>query len=235
MSGPPTTTSTHGAPGGASTSYAPTSRTTLRRRPHRAEYDREAVHAVLDEALLAHVGVLVDGAPRVIPCAYVRVGEALYFHGSTANRTLRALAGGEEACVTVTLLDGLVLARSAFHHSMNYRSVVAFGRGEKVTDAVEHARSLSALVEHIVPGRSPFVREPDAKEMLQTLVVRFPLEEVSMKHRAGDPIDDEADHSIDVWAGVLPLALVPGRPVPDSTVATPAEVPGHVLDWKRPS
>jgi uncharacterized protein len=214
--------------------FAPTPRTTLKRLAIRGRYERDVVHAILDEGLVCHVGFVVDGGPVVIPVAYARIGDAIYLHGSTANRMLRNLAGGGDACVTVTLLDGLVLARSAFHHSMNYRSVVLFGRGERVTDAVEHATALAAVVEHIVPGRGAFVRPPNREEGLKTLVVRFPITEVSVKERMGGPIDDPEDYALDVWAGIIPLTLVPGVPENDPLVAPRSRVPEHALRYRRP-
>jgi uncharacterized protein len=192
-----------------------TKRTTVRRLADRAVYDRAAIHAILDEALLCHVGFVVDGAPFVIPTIHVRVGDTLYFHGSAASRMLRSLRDGVDACVTVTLLDGLVLARSAFHHSMNYRSVVVFGKGREVIDAGEKRAALDALVEHVVPGRAAIVRAPNEIEMKQTLVIAIPLAEASAKVRTGPPLDDEEDYALDVWAGVIPMALVKGEPVED--------------------
>jgi nitroimidazol reductase NimA-like FMN-containing flavoprotein (pyridoxamine 5'-phosphate oxidase superfamily) len=225
-----TTTSTP-----APTSFPPTPRTTLKRLAARGRFDRAAVHAVLDEGLVCHVAFVADGSPVIIPTAYARLGDAIYLHGSSGNRMLRSLCSGQPACITVTLVDGLVLARSAFHHSMNYRSVVLFGTGEKVTDRDEHARALAAVVEHIVPGRSPFVRQPNREEILQTLVVRFPIEEVSMKERMGGPIDDEEDHALETWAGTIPLRLVPGSPVDDPLVPPRASVPPHATGYRRPA
>jgi uncharacterized protein len=216
------------------TSFPPTPRTTIKRLAARGRYDRAAVHAVLDEGLFCHVAVVLDGSPVVIPTAYARLGDAIYLHGSSSNRMLRSICSGP-ACITVTLIDGLVLARSAFHHSMNYRSVVLFGTGEKVTDRDQHVRALEAVVEHIVPGRGSYVRQPNREESLQTLVVRFPIEEVSMKERMGGPIDDEEDHAMPIWAGTIPLRLVPGVPVDDAMVPPRAEVPEHALKYRRPS
>jgi hypothetical protein len=190
----------------------PTARTTVRRRPERAHYDRASVEAILDEGLVAHVGLAVDGQPYVIPMVFARVGEALYLHGSAASRLLRALSDGAAVCVTVTLLDGIVLARSAFHHSMNYRSVVVVGRAVPVTDGAERDRALAAMVDHAVPGRSAQVRPPDRKELAATLVIRVPLDEASAKVRTGPPIDDDRDLDLPVWAGVLPVRLVVGDP-----------------------
>ena len=192
-----------------------TPRTTVRRLSDRGVYDRQAIHAILDEALICHVGFVVDGQPVVIPTIHVRVGDTLYFHGSAASRMLRSLRNGVEACVTVTLLDGLVLARSAFHHSMNYRSVVVFGKGREVTDREEKLQALDALVDHVVPGRAAVVRAPNELEIKQTLVIALPLAEASAKVRTGPPVDDEADYALDVWAGVVPMALVKGEPIRD--------------------
>lgn len=190
-------------------------RTALRRHPERAVTERAAVHAILDEALVGHVGLVSEGTPVVIPMMFARLGDFVYIHGSAASRLVRALASGAEACLTVTLLDGLVLARSAFHHSMNYRSVVAFGRAEEVADAEEKARAFDALVERVAPGRSREARPPTDKELRATLLVRLPLDECSAKARTGPPVDDEADLALDVWAGVVPLRLERGEPVPD--------------------
>ncbi|HXC49825.1 MAG TPA: pyridoxamine 5'-phosphate oxidase family protein [Candidatus Limnocylindrales bacterium] len=217
------------------TTYPATPRTTLKRLAVRGRYDRAAVHAVLDEALVCHVAFVADGSPVVIPVAYARIGDDLYLHGSTANRMLRTLAGGGPASIAVTLLDGLVLARSAFHHSVNYRSVVVFGTGERVTDPDEHARALAAVVEHVVPGRSAYVRGPNREESLRTLVVRFPIIEVSMKERMGGPVDDEEDYDLGIWAGTIPLTTVFGAPVDDPLHAPRAEPPEHARSYRRPS
>ena len=216
------------------TSYSPTPRTTLKRLAVRGRYDRAAVHAVLDEGLVCHVAFVADGTPVIIPVAYARIGENLYLHGSTANRMLRTLASGAAASIAVTLLDGLVLARSAFHHSVNYRSVVVFGTGEKVTDPDEHSRALQAVVEHVVPGRAAYVRGPSREEGLRTLVIRFALSEVSMKERMGGPIDDDEDHALDIWAGTIPLTTVFGAPVDDPLHPPRAAVPDHASGYRRP-
>src|SRR5215212_5468296 len=192
-----------------------TPRTTVRRLAARGVYDRGAIYAILDAALICHVGFVVEGQPVVIPTIHTRVDDTLYFHGSAASRMLRSLRNGVEACVTVTLLDGLVLARSAFHHSMNYRSVVVMGQGREVTDVDEKRRALDALVEHVVPGRAAMVRPPTESELRQTLVIAIPLAEASAKVRTGPPLDDAPDYALDVWAGVVPLALVKGEPVRD--------------------
>src|SRR5437868_1452841 len=187
--------------------FQPTERTTLKRLPKRGEFDRLAVYQILDEAFICHVGFAVDGQPYVIPTGYARIGGNLFIHGSAASRMLREIAGGIDVCVTVTLIDGLVLARSAFHHSMNYRSVVVLGKAQLVEDAEEKAGSLEAFTEHIVPGRWADVRRPTELELKATTVLRLPIEEASAKIRTGGPIDDEEDYDMDVWAGVLPLSL----------------------------
>lgn len=192
-----------------------TPRTTVRRLAARGVYDRDTIYAILDEALLCHVGFVVDGQPVVIPTIHVRIGDTLYFHGSAASRMLRTLRGGVDACVTVTLLDGLVLARSAFHHSMNYRSVVVMGKGREVVDREKKLRALDALVEHVVPGRAAVVRAPNSMEIKQTLVIALPLAEASAKVRTGPPLDEEADYALDVWAGVIPMTLVKDEPIRD--------------------
>jgi len=195
-----------------------TARTTVRRKADRGRYDRETVDAILDAALIAHVGFAIDGVPSVIPMAYVRIDDAIYFHGAVANHALRTLANGSEACVTVTLLDALVLSRSAFHHSMNYRSVVCFGRGEKVEDDAAKLAAVEALVEQIVPGRREGTRGPSPSELRQTLVVRFPLTEASAKVRTGPPIEDPEDLDLPYWGGEIPLTIVRGDPIPDEYV-----------------
>jgi hypothetical protein len=216
------------------TDYAATPRTTLKRLPTRGVFDRAEVHSILDEGLICHVGFAVDGQPFVIPTSYARIGDRLYVHGSAASRMLRSLAKGAEVCVTVTLLDGLVLARSAFHHSMNYRSVVVLGRATLVEDAAEKGEALEAIVEHIVPGRGAVVRGPSKLELQATSVLRLDLVEVSAKVRKGPPIDDEEDLGWDCWAGVLPLRVSPGAPVPDSHVPAGRAVSSEVANYRRP-
>jgi nitroimidazol reductase NimA-like FMN-containing flavoprotein (pyridoxamine 5'-phosphate oxidase superfamily) len=209
-----------------------TDRTTVRRLPQRGVYDRDAVYAILDEALICHVGFVVEGSPVVIPTIHWREDDTLYFHGSAAAGFLRSLRTGADACVTVTLLDGLVLARSAFHHSMNYRSAVILGKAREVTGAEKHAALLS-LVEHVCPGRSRDARPPNEVEFKQTLVLAIPIDEASAKIRTGGPLDDDADYALDIWAGVLPLALVPQAPVTDGRVG--AGVPDYVTNYRRPT
>jgi nitroimidazol reductase NimA-like FMN-containing flavoprotein (pyridoxamine 5'-phosphate oxidase superfamily) len=202
-----------------------TDRTKVRRLPKRGNYDRETIHAILDEALVCHVGFVVDGAPVVIPTIHWREGDTLYVHGSAASRMLRSLKGGVEACVTVTLVDGLVLARSAFHHSMNYRSVVVFGKAREVTGD-DKTSALEGLVEHVMKGRSRDVRPPNEIELKQTLVLALPLEEASAKIRTGGPVDDEEDYALPIWAGVVPLKLTRGAAIPD--VGVTAELPAYL-------
>src|ERR1043165_3161578 len=203
--------------------FPQTDRTKLKRLPKRGHFDGETVYSILDEGFICHVGFAVDGQPFVVPTGYARVDDRLYLHGSQASRMLRNLAGGIDACVTVTIVDGLVLARSAFHHSMNYRSVLVFGRATLVDDADEKYAALLALSEHIVPGRWADVREPTEQEMKQTIVLRLPLAEASAKIRTGPPLDDEEDYALPMWAGVVPLKLEAGEPVKDPRL--PAEIP----------
>jgi len=195
--------------------YEPTDRTRLRRHAERGEFDRAAVHAILDEALLAHVGVDAGEGPVVLPMAYARIDDMLYLHGAPGNHLLRAVADGAPTCVTVTILDGLVLARSAFHHSMNFRCVVIYGRGERVTDRDEQLAASDGLVERMQAGRSTEARRPTDSELRGTLMVRLPIDEVSAKVRTGPPIDAEEDLTLPVWAGVVPLELAHGTPIPD--------------------
>jgi nitroimidazol reductase NimA-like FMN-containing flavoprotein (pyridoxamine 5'-phosphate oxidase superfamily) len=213
--------------------FTPTERTQVRRLPKRAVYDREAVYRILDEGLVCHVGFVEDGQPVVIPTEYGRDGDTLYIHGSAASRMLRNLAQGVEVCVTVTLLDGLVLARSAFHHSMNYRSVVIFGAAQIVEDEATKREALRAFTEHIAPGRWPEVRPPTESELKATSVLAISLHEVSAKVRTGPPLDDEEDYTLPVWAGVLPLKLRPQQPVPDSRLSPSIEVPEYVRLYDR--
>jgi uncharacterized protein len=212
----------------------PSPRVQVRRLPQRARYDAGAVRAILDEALVCHVGFVADGQPFVIPTTYARVGDCLYIHGSAASRMLRSLAGGVPVCLTATLLDGLVLARSAFHHSMNYRSVVVLGTAVEVDEAEEKAAALRAIVEHVVPGRSQEVRGPNPRETTATRVLRLPLSEASAKIRTGPPLDDEADYAIRCWAGEIPLRLQAGRPLPDGRVAPGVEPSDALVGYRRP-
>jgi uncharacterized protein len=211
---------------------APTPRTTVRRLAKRAVYDRAVVDAILDEGLVCHVAFLHEGEPCLIPTGYARDESWLYLHGAQKNRMLRAICGGK-ACVTVTLLDGLVLARSAFHHSINYRSVVIFGEGEEVTGEAEKYEAMRLLVEHIVPGRWAEARRPNQQELDATLIVRFPLEECSAKVRTGNPVDDEPDLALPVWAGVLPANTGWGPPQADALLPADVPVPGYVNSYSR--
>ncbi len=195
--------------------FDPTPRTLVRRLPKRASYDLAVIHAILDEGLVCHVGFVHDGQPFVIPTNYARVGDDVVMHGSTASRMVRTLAGGVPVCVTVTLLDGLVLARSAFHHSTNYRSVVLLGTAVAVTEPGDKLRALEAFVDHVLPGRFAEVRPPSEAELKATTVLRLPIREASAKVRTGPPVDDEEDYALPCWAGVVPLATQAGPPVPD--------------------
>ena len=214
-------------------SFPPTERTTLKRLPKRSEYDHAAVFEILDEAFICHVGFIVDGKPVVIPTSYCRVGDDVYIHGSAASRMLRSLEQGIDVCVTVTLIDGLVLARSAFHHSINYRSVIIFGKANVVDDADEKIRALHAFTEHVVPGRWDEVRLPTEAELRSTLVLKVPLVEVSAKVRTGPPIDDDEDYNLAVWAGVVPLKLIADAPVIDDRVLAGIEAPEYVTHYSR--
>jgi nitroimidazol reductase NimA-like FMN-containing flavoprotein (pyridoxamine 5'-phosphate oxidase superfamily) len=205
--------------------YAPTSRTRVRRLAKRATYDKAVVHSILDEGLLCHVGFAVESQPYVIPTLYARDGERLYLHGSAVSRMLKTLAEGVDVCVTVTLVDAYVLARSAFHHSMNYRSVVVLGRAQLVTDHAERMHALHVLTNHIVPNRWEEVREPNELEMRQTAVLTLALEEVSAKIRVGEPKDDEEDYALPVWAGTVPIAIRTGQPIDDGRVRPEAPTP----------
>jgi uncharacterized protein len=213
--------------------FPQTDRTKLKRLPKRGHFDRETVYGILDEGFMCHVGFAVDGQPYVIPTGYARVDDKLYIHGSQASRMLRSLSNGLDACVTVTIVDGLVLARSAFHHSMNYRSVLVFGHAVLVDDPKEKYEALVALSEHIVRGRWADVREPNEQEMIQTTVLCLPMEEASAKIRTGPPLDDEEDYALPMWAGIVPLKLVAGQPINDPRLPDGIEVPPYALHYKR--
>lgn len=209
----------------------PTPRSTVRRRAGRAQYERATIAAILDEGLLGHAGISVDGQPYVIPMLYARVGECLYLHGSPLSRLLGTLAEGVPMSFTVTLLDGLVLARSAFHHSLNYRSVVVLGKARAVWHRDEKLDALQAIVEHAAPGRSDEARGPSDQELAATEVVALPVREASAKIRTGPPVDAADDYALAVWAGELPLDLSVGEPVPDPRCAIP--VPAYLSGWGR--
>lgn len=204
--------------------FTATGRTQVRRLPKRGVYDRAQVYAILDEAFLCHVGFVVDDQPYVLPTGYARLENQLYIHGSAASRMLRTLPESLGVCITVTLVDGLVLARSAFHHSMNYRSVVVLGQAQLVEDEAQKREALRAFTNHVVPGRWEEVREPTAQELKGTTVLALPLDEVSAKVRQGPPIDDEEDYALPVWAGVVPLQTHIGQPIADSRIAPGANV-----------
>lgn len=213
--------------------FTETERTKLKRLPKRGHFDRETVYGILDEGFICHVGFAPEGLPVVIPTGYARDGDKLYIHGSQASRMLRTLSGGVDACVTVTIVDGLVLARSAFHHSMNYRSVVIFGRATLVEDPEEKMAALLALSEHIIRGRWADVREPTEIEMKQTTVLSLPLVEASAKVRTGPPLDDEEDYAMDVWAGVIPLRLVADEPINDPRLPENIQIPAYAREYER--
>jgi len=214
--------------------YPQTARTTLKRLPYRGSYDRELIDQILDEGFVCHVGFAVGGQPFVIPTGYARVGDKLFIHGSQASRMLRTLGKGIDVCLTVTLIDGLVLARSAFHHSMNYRSVVVFGRATAIDDPEEKISALRALSEHMIPGRWDDVREPNERELQLTTVLSLSLDEASAKVRTGPPLDDDEDYELSVWAGVVPLRMVAGTPIADARLPTQIATPRYALDYERP-
>src|SRR5215204_1959024 len=213
--------------------FTQTERTKLKRLPKRGHFDRETVYGILDEGFICHVGFAPEGQPFVIPTGYARDGDKLYIHGSQASRMLRTLSGGVDACVTVTIVDGLVLARSAFHHSMNYRSVVIFGRATLVDDRDEKTAALVALSEHFIRGRWADVREPTDQELRATTVLSLPLVEGSAKIRTGPPLDDEEDYALPVWAGVVPLHLKAGAPVNDPRLLPEIKPPSYAINYSR--
>ncbi|MFN0139416.1 MAG: pyridoxamine 5'-phosphate oxidase family protein [Pyrinomonadaceae bacterium] len=210
-----------------------TERTRLRRLPKRGHFDRETINDILDEAFICHVGFVVDGQPYVIPTGFGRVESDLYIHGSSASRMLREMSKGVDVCVTVTLIDGLVIARSAFHHSVNYRSVVVLGRAELVTDAAEKNKALEAITEHILPGRWADCRWPNELELKATSVLRLAINEASAKIRTGDPVDDDEDYSLGFWAGVLPMKLVSDKPQNDAKLAHGIDPPDYITNYNR--
>jgi nitroimidazol reductase NimA-like FMN-containing flavoprotein (pyridoxamine 5'-phosphate oxidase superfamily) len=213
--------------------FTPTDRTQVKRLPKRGNYDRETVYSILDTAFVCHVGFSVDGQPFVIPTNYGRSGDTLYLHGSAASRMLNTLSGGVPVCVTVTHVDGLVLARSAFHHSVNYRSVVILGKAQLVEDPAEKMEALRIFTEHVMKGRWNDVRIPTQQELKATTVLSVPLEEVSAKVRTGGPIDDEPDYALPVWAGVLPLETVAKTPLPDAQRKNDPPIPEYLKNYKR--
>jgi nitroimidazol reductase NimA-like FMN-containing flavoprotein (pyridoxamine 5'-phosphate oxidase superfamily) len=213
--------------------FSPTERTRVVREPHRGSFDRETIYKILDEGFVCHVGFTVAGQPYVIPTMFARVDDALYFHGSAASRMLRGVSGGLAVCITVTLIDGLVLARSVFNHSMNYRSVVALGKATLVDAAEEKLAALRAFTEKILPGRWSDARQPNEKELKATSILRLPLSEVSAKMRTGDVQDDEPDYALPVWAGVLPLRLTASEAIRDSRCDPALAVPPSVANFDQ--
>jgi uncharacterized protein len=209
-------------------SYAPTDRTRVRRLPERGHYNRETVYSILDEAFICHIGFVADGKPVVIPTLFGREGDTVYFHGSAASRMLRNLKEGIDCCITVTLVDGLVLARSGFHSSMNYRSVVVFGRAAEITDPEAKTHALAVISDHLLPGRWADVRPPSDQELKGTTVLKLELDEVSAKIRTGGPKDDAEDYDLPVWAGILPLTPIYGTPEPDSDRKKDEPIPDYV-------
>jgi nitroimidazol reductase NimA-like FMN-containing flavoprotein (pyridoxamine 5'-phosphate oxidase superfamily) len=210
-----------------------TEKTKLKRLPKRGNFERETIYQILDEGFVCHIGFTVDDQPFVIPTGYARVGDNLLIHGSSASRMMRAMAWEKQICVTITLVDGLVLARSAFHHSMNYRSVVIFGSAKLISDETEKMNALKAFTEHIIPNRWSEVRPPNASELKATTVLSLPLKEASAKIRTGCPVDDEKDYAMNVWAGVIPLKMAAGEPIDDAKLKAGIEVPASVSAYKR--
>ena len=209
-----------------------TERTTIKRKPDRGRYDRASVHAILDAAFVCHLGFTdAEGRPVVIPTAYGRIDDTLFIHGSPTSRLLRTVKQGIDVCLTVTIIDGLVLARSAFHHSINYRSVVVFGRATEVSDLAEKGRAMRAFVDHVVPGRSAEVRPSDDKELRGTTVLALPITEASAKVRTGPPLDEPRDLDSGIWAGELPTPVVARPPVPAPDLEATIPVPAHVREW----
>ena len=211
----------------------PSERVRLRRKRERGSYERETIEAILDEGLIAHLGIVEDGRPCVIPTLHARDGDIVYCHGSSASRTLRTLGAGLPVCLTVSLIDGLVLARSAMHHSANYRSAVLLGAARFVEDPAERLHAFQTIVERIVPGRWPDVRPPTENESKATAVLALPIEEASAKVRAGGPLDDEEDYALPAWAGVIPLTMRAGEPQPDERLAPGIPVPAYVSGYSR--
>jgi uncharacterized protein len=213
--------------------FSVTERTRVIREPQRGVYDRDAIYKILDEGFICHVGFAVDGQPFVIPTMYARVGDAIYFHGSAASRMLRNVSAGVSVCVTVTLVDGLVLARSVFNHSMNYRSVVALGKATLVDAGAEKLEALHGFTEKILPGRWEEARQPNEKELKATSILRLALTEVSAKVRVGPPEDDAEDYALGIWAGVLPMELKTGAPIRDERCDEAIAVPMYISEYKR--
>jgi len=214
-------------------SFTPTERTRVVREPHRGAYDRETIYKILDEGFVCHVGFTADAQPFVIPTLYARVGDAIYFHGSAASRMLRGTASGIAVCITVTLTDGLVLARSVFNHSMNYRSVVALGKATLVDEPGEKLEALRAFTEQILPGRWEDARQPNEKELKATSILKLPLTEISAKIRSGPVQDDEEDYALPVWAGIVPLHLQAEAPIRDERCDPAISTPAYAAEYRR--
>ncbi len=210
-----------------------TPKTQVKRVPKRGHYDFDTIAAILDEGLVCQVGFVVNNQPFVIPTAYGRVDDCVYIHGAGASRLVKTLQTGVDICFTVTLLDGLVLARSAYHHSMNYRSVVLFGKAQMLTDEQEKLMALRAFTEHVLKGRWDQVRSPNSQELAETCVLRLPISEASAKVRTGPPVDAEADYSLPVWAGVLPLSSIAGEPIPDPRLVEDQPLPDNIRTYIR--
>jgi nitroimidazol reductase NimA-like FMN-containing flavoprotein (pyridoxamine 5'-phosphate oxidase superfamily) len=215
------------------TDFAKTEKNNIKRLPKRGHYDRETIYCILDEALICHVGFVESGQPYVIPTNFARVGDSIILHGAKASRLLKHIEAGNPICVEVTIVDGLVLARSVFHHSVNYRSVVVFGMGRLLLDVQEKLAALEAVSEHLVPGRWKEARRPNQKELNATSVVRIRIDEASAKVRLGPPVDEEEDYALPVWAGVLPLRETPLSPVPDELQSQDLAVPGYIANYSR--
>ena len=214
-------------------SFSPTERTRVVREPHRGSYDRETIYKILDEGFVCHVGFSMEGQPYVIPTLFARVGDAVYFHGSAASRMLRGASAGIPVCITVTLVDGLVLARSVFNHSINYRSVVALGNATLVEEPKEKLKALHAFTEKVIPGRWKDVRQPNEKELKATSILRLPLTEVSAKMRSGAVQDDEEDYALPIWAGVVPLHLQAEAPIRDERCDPAIPIPSYAARYTR--
>lgn len=212
----------------------PTAQTRVKRLPERGCYEREQIYQILDEGLVCHIGFTVDNQTFVIPTAYCRLEDEIFIHGAPASRMLKTLQEGINICLTVTLLDGLVAARSAFHSSMNYRSVMVLGQASAVKDFDEKSQAMQTLVEHIMPGRWPDLREITEKEIRATTILKLPIEEASAKIRKGPPVDDEEDLELPIWGGVMPLATQPLTPIGDRYVTSEVSVPEYLLNYRRP-
>ena len=215
------------------TQFSKTAKTRIHRLPKRGHYDRETIYQILDEALICHVGFVEADQPFVIPINFARVGDTIVLHGAKASRLLKHVEGGHPICVEATIVDGLVLARSVFHHSVNYRSVVLFGRGRLVTEEQEKLAALEAVTEHLIPGRWKEARLPSSKELNATSVVSIQIDEASAKIRMGPPVDDEEDYTLPVWAGVLPVQEVPLHPIQDGLQSESVSLPGYIERYSR--